>query len=222
MIKSTHIYVDLDIIKRAIETNICKEDVTVLNSPSSSFFYNPWQIKSELQGTVWQQLLDSLPFDKGEARVIVLKPGESYMAHADIDDRWHLNLSGELSFIIDIQNKLMYETVKDGCWYDMDASQLHVAGNYGSVDRLQLVVRQLLNSSIDKDMISVTIVPSKQQHDYRFKFDRIISPWLNINSKKSLISDFNFQGQFVNFRLSKKALRDFEKILTNDFEIKYA
>ena len=71
-------------------------------------------------------------------------------------------------------------------------------------------------------MVSVTIVHSNQQHDYRFKFDKIISPWLNVSSKRSLISDFSFQGQCVNFKLSKKALKDFEKILTDDFEVTYA
>jgi len=222
MIKKTYDYVDLDIIDRALASNFCREEVTVLNEPTGNFFYDPWKIKTELQGTVWQELLHSIPYDKGEARVIVLKPGESYMAHADIDDRWHLNLSGQMSYIIDLENKLMYETIKDGRWYDMDTSRLHVAANYGPIDRLQLVVRQLLKSNVETDQISITIEPSRLQHDYRFRFDNIISPWLNINSKRSLISNFSFSGYSVQFRSSKRVLADFEKILTDDFKVTYA
>lgn len=222
MIKSTHIYVDKSIIQQALDSSFITQEVNVLNQRTGNFFYDPWEIKPELKNTPWEKLLDSLPFDKGEARVIILKPGESYMAHADIDDRWHLNLAGEYSYLVDLDSKIMYETKQDGCWYDMDTSPMHVASNYGSFNRVQLVVRQLLTPSKHDEMVNITIQPAFEQHDYRFKFDRQISPWLNINSKRGFISNFSFSGQTVSFKLYKAAVEDFNSILNESFKVDYA
>jgi hypothetical protein len=47
----------------------------------------------------------------------------SYTSHADIDDRWHLSLTAEQSYLIDLDNMQMHKIDIDGYWYDMDAGK---------------------------------------------------------------------------------------------------
>lgn len=190
---------------------------TALNQPKGNFFYDPWEIKPEHKGTVWEELLASLPEPHGEARVIVMQPGTTYMAHADIDNRWHLSLQGEQSYLIDLDNKKMHMLEQDGYWYYMDASKLHVASNFGSIPRIQLVVRELLKPCDDVDFIEVTIEPSTPQHDYRYKFDSIVSPWLNLLNQNKMIKDFEFTGETVKFKTNDLNLSDLK--LTKEFKI---
>ena len=106
----------------------------VLNQPTGNFFYDPWKIKLEFKNTVWEDILKSLPFNKGEARIIKLDPGESYLCHADIDNRWHLNLKGQQSYLVNLDDHVLYPTNADGFWYSMNAGKLHSASNYGFVE----------------------------------------------------------------------------------------
>lgn len=173
---------------------------TSINQPTGNFFYDPWEIKLEFKDSVWEKLLTSLPAPCGEARVIIMPPGTTYMAHADIDNRWHLNLQGEQSYLIDLENLDMHLLKQDGYWYYMDASRIHVASNYGSISRIQLVVRELLTPTPLLDLSQVTIKPAMLQHDYRYKFDNCISPWLNRANKNKIIKDFEFNGEVVKFK----------------------
>jgi len=120
---------------------------TTINKPTGNFFYDPWELKDEYKGTVWQTLYDSLPVTKGEARIIVLGPGQAYQSHADIDDRYHLNILGDESFLIDLMREQMHKLNQDGIWYDMDAGFLHTAANFGRRARVQLVIRKLLKKN---------------------------------------------------------------------------
>lgn len=192
-------------------------DKTILNKPTGDFFYDPWIIKDEYKGTMWEEILSTLPEQQGEARIIVMEPGTTYMAHSDIDDRWHLNLQGNESYLIDLDNLDMHCLQKDGYWYTMDAGRKHVASNFGSVDRIQLVVRQLLKPTVEKDLVEVTISPTKEKFDYRYQFDKHISPWLNKANKEGVMKDFAHNGSSVSFKVVKEALKDL--ILTDDFKI---
>ena len=192
-------------------------DKTILNKPTGDFFYDPWIIKDEYKGTMWEEILSTLPEQQGEARIIVMEPGTTYMAHSDIDDRWHLNLQGNESYLIDLDNLDMHCLQKDGYWYTMDAGRKHVASNFGSVDRIQLVVRQLLKPTTEKDLVEVTISPTKEKFDYRFQFDKYVSPWLNKANKEGVMKDFAHDGSSVSFKVVKEALKDL--ILTDDFKI---
>ena len=194
---------------------------TSINRPTGNFFYEGWTISDEFLGTHWEKILKTLPMEIGEARVIKLSPGETYMAHADIDDRWHLNLSGEHSYLMDLDAKQMHLLNQDGNWYEMDTSKIHVASNFGSTDRLQLVVRKLLSETTDNDLVSIIIEPSTKQHDYRYKFDNIISPYLNKANKKLSIRDFKFNNEVVSFKLSRSELPNFKKIINNFFKVTY-
>lgn len=212
--------------RRIVEfcTNQCRADQgkIILNRPLGNFFYDCWAIKDEYLGTPWEELLNTLPFKIGEARVIKLAPGETYMSHADIDDRWHLNLTGEQSYLIDLNDQKMYQLKSDRYWYHMDAGKLHVAANFGSIDRFQIVIRHLLNHSTKSDLLDMFITPSRPQHDYRYKFDKIISPFLNRQNKLGNLKDFKFEQDTVMFKISRPEIEKLNDIITDDFKITYA
>jgi hypothetical protein len=193
---------------------------TPLNEPTGNFFYDPWLIKDKYVGTVWEKLLASLPHPHGEARVIIMEPGSSYMAHSDIDNRWHLNIQGDYSYLIDLTTLQMYELKKDGYWYYMDAGKIHTASNYGSVPRVQLVVRELLTSTDSSELSQVTIKPAMPQYDYRYKFDNQISPWLNQVNKENKIKDFEYKDETVKFKIPVTELSGLK--LSKDFRIEVA
>jgi hypothetical protein len=213
---------NLSTINQSVELYPAEKELIILNQPTGDFFYDPWVLKEEYKNTVWEELLSSLPYAAGEARVIRLLPGESYMAHADIDDRWHLNLTGDYCYLIDLNENTMYQLVKDGHWYSMDAGKIHVASNFGSIYRYQLVVRMPLLATKEKKLTSVSIEPASEQKDYRYKFDNIISPYLNKINKEFKMKDFKFQGQVVSFKLATSELKNLKSLINNDFKVTYA
>ena len=205
MITKTNYSTQIDLINQALRE--IPTDI-VLNEPTGNFFYDPWNIKSEFIGTVWEKLLNSLHVtDMGQARILILEPGEVYQAHADIDDRWHLNILGEQSYLIDLDNQTMYKLKQDGCWYYMNTRYIHTACNFGPVPRIQLVVRRLLKHGTIKNPIDVVINPleitsnTKFHSDtsYRYKFDKIFSPWLNHADKENILGNFAFENVTATF-----------------------
>lgn len=195
-------------IKVPVLKDLDSKSKIILNQPTGNFFYDPWEIKSEYKGTVWEDILNTLPLDKGEARVIILEPGTTYVCHTDIDDRWHLTLQAQKSYLIDLDSEVMYKTTVDGIWYSMDTGVRHVASNFGSIDRVQLVVRQLLTSSKESDMVDIKISPAYEQHDYRYQFDDLISPWLNKLNKKEKIKNFKYKDSTVWLSLAKSEIKN--------------
>ena len=163
------------------------------NQPTSTFFYDPWVIKEEFKGTIWEKLLKYLPENIGEARLIVLQPGTCYNSHSDIDDRYHLNIFGNYSFLVDIDSQRMYKTIADGYWYDMDAGPRHSAVNYGDIPRAQLVVRKLLTRNTLNNPVSFFIEPNELPiDDARYLFDDTVSIWLNKGVKEGLVTNFSY------------------------------
>jgi hypothetical protein len=196
---------------------------TVLNEPTGDFFYDKWEIKELYKDTIWQQVLDTMPMSIGQARIIKMAPGDSYMAHADIDNRWHLNLTGEQAYLIDLDEKVMYECERDNRWAYMDASCIHAATNYGSVPRLQLVVREPLRRSRQPvDLISISIEAAYEQHDFRYKFDKIFSPFLNRANQEHNLADFVHSTFTLSFKLERKLLEEFKQLITPEFKVTYA
>jgi len=209
------------LIERALADYPILDESAVLNDPTGAFFYDEWIIKEIYKDTPWEKILKTLPVKIGQARIIRLQPGESYMAHADIDDRYHLNLNGNQSFLIDISNQHMHPTVADNFWYEMDAGRIHSATNYGEIVRTQLVVRKLLQHSILEKKIHVSISPKVERHDYRYQFDNIISPWLNSMNKMNRIDNFQFTGELVEFDTEEKSIFDLINFDKNIFAITY-
>lgn len=221
MLTRTPYSVDLDTINAAAEQLPTVDFRMTINEPTGDFFYDPWQLKPEYQNTVWQTIYNSLGAVKGEARIIKLGWGACYITHADIDDRYHLNICGDRSFLVDLDSQQMHETLTDGYWYTMDAGRRHSAVNFGNTDRYQLVVRQLLkrNSLLDYVSIIVKHKPTVSPTDARFLFDDTASVWLNRANKIGTITDFNFRDGIVSLKIAKDAFEEFKKVLPKEFEI---
>ena len=166
------------------------EGKNALNKPTGNFFYDPWELLPEYKDTAIEDLLKQLP-DHGEARVIVLKPGESYSAHADVDDRYHVTLDAEQSFLHDIENETMHATKPDDTVYLMNAGVLHSASNYGYKNRYQLVIRKRLQSNrMMNDPRQVVMTSNDPVYNLRYLFDISFSILLNRLAKEQSIDAF--------------------------------
>jgi hypothetical protein len=193
---------------------------TTINKPTGDFFYDPWILKDEYKGTVWETLYNSLPVVKGEARIIILDPGQCYQIHADIDDRYHLNILGNNSYLSDLISDTMHPLVQDGIWYDMDASFLHTATNFGRRARVQLVVRKLLKKNKLTTPVLVSLATSMDNPNHaRFVFDNTLSPWLNEANKAGFISHFAQGAVSVSFNIEQDKLDSLKHIMPQEFKI---
>jgi hypothetical protein len=191
-----------------------------LNQPTGRFFYDPWTVKDCFKNTVWNDILKTLPFEIGEARLILLKHGTCYHSHADIDDRYHLNISGNYCFLVNLDTTEMFETSNNGFWYNMSAMPRHSAVNFGHDDRVQLVVRQLLNDNFLKESVSIKIITNHTDLDLaRFEFDNAISPWLNSANKNKIITDFSHSGKEAMFNIEKQYIQELLTILPKNFNL---
>jgi len=193
---------------------------TTINQPTGDFFYDAWVIKDEYKGTVWETLYNSLPVVKGEARIIILDPGQCYQEHADIDDRYHLNILGDSSYLINLVQEIMYPLTQDGIWYDMDASFIHTATNFGRRARVQLVVRKLLKKNRLKNPVEVALATSMDNPNHaRFLFDNTMSPWFNDANKAGFINSFAQGNVAIKFNIEKNKLESFKRMLPEEFKI---
>jgi hypothetical protein len=198
MIKQTAYTVDTSLIQLACSNDL--RDRITINEPSGDFFYDPWNLKQAYRGTIWEKLYNSLPVPKGECRVIVLSPGDCYVSHADIDDRYHLNIQGNHCYLIDLDNEKMHSLQPDGIWYDMDAGRRHTASNFGRIFRVQLVIRKLLIRANLLNPVSVKLTANiKNKEHARYIFDDTLSVWLNYANKNKMISNFKFGDGIVHF-----------------------
>jgi hypothetical protein len=217
MITKTPFFVPLEIVDQAKKSTPQLDFRLSINQPTGRFFYDPWEIKEEFKNTVWETILNVLPSPLGEARIIELKHGTCYMSHCDIDERYHLNLEGQYSFLIDIDSQKMYQTISDGSWYIMNTGIRHVAANFGSINRFQLVVRKLLNEPKLANPISVEIKPICDNP--RFEFDDIVSPWLHKMNKELQLNEFTVSKDGVSFNLEEAHLSDLDLFSIEKFKI---
>jgi len=217
MISALKYTVPISTLTSAISTVDFTQFRYALNEPTGDFFYEPWTLKKEYVGTVWETILNTLPMKIGEARLIVLKPGTCYQSHADIDDRYHLNISGQYSFLVNLDTLEMFPQTQDGVWYEMDAGARHSAVNFGSVDRVQLVVRKLLNNTNLQEFNTVEIKPICEKP--RFVFDDEVSSWLSSMNKKEAIDNFKVLTDGVRFNLDLRFKNELDKISKDKFQI---
>lgn len=218
MLKKTNYTVDQSVID-SIDISNFTSMKTAINQPVGNFFYDSWTIKSEFKGTIFESLLESLPVDKGEARIIVLESGQCYSRHSDIDDRWHLNLWGDQGYLIDLEELKMHHMVCDKTWYDMDAGKLHSAASFGEHIRVQLVVRKLLLRNKLSSPIPVSIIAGGDNP--RYVFDNTLSPWLNRANKQGFITNFSQKERSVSFDIEQFRLNDLSNLIPLGFELKY-
>jgi len=218
MISQTNLIVPDDLFKLAVDNVPRAEGKFVLNEPTGRFFYDRWQVKEEFKGSAWESLLAMLPESVGEARLIYLKSATCYTTHSDIDDRYHLNLKGEYSYLVNLDNREMFPISQDRVWYEMDAGPRHTACNFGYDDRVQLVVRKLLLESILLNPVQVRLFANTCDFEMaRFIFDDTISPWLNTINKQHLINDFRLKGPDVLFSLESTMVPSLLSILPKEF-----
>jgi hypothetical protein len=184
-----------------------------LNFPTGRFFYDPWVILDEYRGTIIEEILSAFPDDIGEARIIVLAPKTSYCSHADIDDRYHLNLSSEKSYLIDLDNLIMHPIVKDNKIWQMDAGRIHTATNFGTYNRAQLVVRKLLKENKINNLIKVKLVCQDIPYNYRYLYDNFLSPYLNRAVKDGKLNNFINNEYYVNFDFDKNFLNELQDVI---------
>lgn len=217
MLVKTSITVPLDLIEAA-ETNSFDIMKTTINEPTGNFFYDPWVIKKEFLGSVWERLINPLGGNIGEARIIILESPKAYTQHADIDDRYHLNITGEGSYLIDLEDQNLYPLSADGVWYIMDAGKLHSAIAVGKRHRIQLVVRKLLSHSNLKQPIKVVLTLLNEQS--RYDFDNIISTWLNRASKHGKIDNFQVIQTSAEFDVEEYLIEELSKIVPKSLDLK--
>ena len=218
MLKNTGISVDTALIEELSYEDFINVK-TSINQPTGNFFYDLWEIKEEYKDTVWEKLLDTLPKQIGEARVIILESEKCYTKHSDIDDRYHLNLHGDCAFLLDLENQYMYETKQDNQWYEMDAGVLHSAASFGEHKRIQLVVRKLLKYTTLGDPVLINIDIAGPNPRYRF--DNTLSSWLNKAHKKQIINDFKVLNNqsTVSFFIEKDFVSELKRITPNQFTV---
>jgi hypothetical protein len=190
-----------------------------INQTAGNFFYDPWVIKDEFKNSVWEKILDTLPYEKGEARLIKLDPGTCYIGHSDIDDRWHLSINASDSFLIDLNNNTMFKTEVDYTWHYIDAGVKHSAVNFGNKPRVQLVVRKLLNKGIISNPVNIRITLKNIIEERRYIFDSVISPWLNKYNKLNKIKNFNPEDLKVEFTTEEFLLTELSDLIKDYFNI---
>ena len=161
----------------------------ILTKPRGDFFYDPHILDEQYKGTEIEKVLDLIPMH-GEARVIVMEPGQSYSAHADVDDRWHLTLDADESYLVDLKNQKMYKLVADGTLYLMDSGRLHTASNYGYKPRYQLVIRKRLKGRILDNPVYFNLTLIDPPYNARYLFDKSFSILLNRLEKEEKITNF--------------------------------
>jgi hypothetical protein len=219
MIAQTNYLVNDKIKKELKSADIDVNFKLPLNEPTGDFFYDAWTIKKEYKGTVWDKLVSTLPSNIGEARLIKLEPGQAYRSHADMDDRYHFNIQGERSFVLYTDANLIYPQVESNYWFDMNAGELHSAVNTGRIDRIQLVVRKLLNQNILIDPVHITMTLTTFTPDYRYVFDEFYSPWLNAANKNGIVNSFVYNTNYVSFNIESSHLEEFKLIETSYFNL---
>lgn len=230
MLSKTNIQVSQNVITKIIETEVvqnslnnCTEKTSIcINQPTGRFFYDKWEILPEYSNTCFERILNGLS-KIGEARIVLLPPGTAYRSHSDLDDRYHLTLQSQQSYLVDLYNNKMYETSVDRYWYLMDTSPAHSAVNFGSIIRAQLVVRKLLGDNCIENPKTVSIVPSGsgESHKARFIFDKIISPWLNIANKKNKISNIKVENSNskISFDIESIFYDELTSMMPTEFKI---
>lgn len=193
MLKKLPYSVDLEPLRNLLSTVVWDSHGRCsLNSPTGNRLYDPYTVNQEWKGTAFETLLNEIPYDIGEARLMKLEPGTCYRSHADADDRYHLNLiSNEHCYLIDLDDQKMYPLVSDSNLYYMDGSKLHTATNFGSTSRVQLVIRVPLKKYDDPDFVSVEIKVKNPPVNLRYLVDQYVSPLINRYSKLGLIGYFN-------------------------------
>lgn len=141
MIERTLLQFDIEPIIEQVKQLSMTSRSLVLNETKGNILSGDYTTKPEFVDTPLGYVLECMG-DIGEARLLRLDTQETYTAHTDPDDRYHLNIiSNEHSYLIDLETNTMHSLPVDGYIYYMDTSVVHTAVNFGSRERIHLNVR---------------------------------------------------------------------------------
>ena len=192
-----------------------------LNKTGSDTFAGEYQTLPEFENTPLGEVLSSLG-RIGEARLLKLRPEETYMAHSDPDDRIHLSIiTNPFAYIIDLDDNKMYHLPADGSVWLMDTGKIHVAANFGSRDRIHLNIRVLL-PKISNGAYLYKILGG--DFDFKHVIQIGISSYLNRAIKSGNITGFKWVSDreaMINFRdiAAKEQLESIIKKTGLGFEV---
>jgi len=211
LLKNTFIYADaqeiLDILPQL------EEGKNELSRPTGKFFYDPWELLPQYKDTALEVLYNKLP-EAGQARVMLMKEGTCYSEHADIDDRYHLTLEAESSYLIDMDNDFMNATTVNNTIHLMDGGTIHTAANFGHFPRSELVVRKLLKHNLLRNPARLNLAVNYDIFDLRYRFDIVFSPWLNRANKKGIIDNFEpISETEINLDIEKEFIDEFKGLI---------
>lgn len=185
-----------------------------LNETAGNLFNGPFTIKPEFKGTPLGEVLDSLG-EIGEARLMRLSAGESYMAHSDPDDRIQMAiLTNPYSYLIDLEKEKMYHLPADGTLWYMDTGPRHIAANFGSRDRLHLNVRMLL-PSLKENPVHIKMLGG--DYDFEYVIHTNMSAFMNRAIKNGDVTGFQWLNDreiIITYR-EEKVLEDFKLLITS-------
>lgn len=171
-----------------------------LNRTVSDTFAGEYQTLPEFEGTPLGEVLAALG-KIGEARLLKLRPEETYMAHSDPDDRIHLSIiTNPFAYIIDLSDNKMYHLPADGNVWLMDTGKIHVAANFGSRDRIHLNIRVPLPKVAEGSYLYKIL---GGDYDFKHIIQIGISSYLNRAIKDGSITGFRWVSDReaeVNFR----------------------
>lgn len=192
-----------------------------LNTTDSDKFAGEYTTLPEFKNTPLGNVLSSLD-NVGEARLMKLRPEETYMAHSDPDDRIHLAIiTNPYSYIIDLDDSKMYHLPADGSVWLMDTGKIHVAANFGSRDRIHLNIRIPLPKIKDE---SYTYKIVGGDYDFKHIIQINISPYLNRAIKSNNVTGFRWlsdRSAQINFKDStiKDEFENIIRLSGLDFEV---
>ena len=223
MFTPTDIRVDAEALLQSVKNIALEQDrydsmlKLDINQSITSFYYDAWQLKPEYNSQEMRELFDQLG-PVGQAKIVSIPPGTSYHAHSDIEDRYHITLQSDHSYLIDLEQCEMYATQVDNVCYHMDTARIHTAVNFGYQDRIQLVVRQLLNRPQLNHVSHVHLRPRVLDEPYnqRNLFDQHILTWLNTANKRMILDNFDPKGEDVEieFDLESSHVKELQHQIT--------
>lgn len=193
---------DIEKIKNVL--NVCEEDFLKeqfgkkhqtlpieISHSTGDHFYDEWLLDDRFKGTELETLWNNLD-SPGHARIILQSPGACYMAHCDIDNRYHINLFGNDCYLIDLEKLKMYHTQADGLVYSFDAGIKHTAANFSNQYRAQLVITRRLSYNKLDDPVNVLCVleNNKDYYNVRYPHDLKMLKYINKGIENKVINDF--------------------------------
>ncbi len=193
-----------------------------IHSHEQDFFYADRTLNCNLHNTEFERLWNTLD-RPGEAQIQIIDSTRCYRSHCDIDNRWHFNLTGDDSFLVDIENQHLWPTRVDGRLYYLNTTFPHSAVNFGMRPRIQLVIRQCLRKNSLTDPVKCWLHhPSEDtthKNASRYLWDKCVQSWLNIHiNTLGVVTDF--QGDLalpssdvaIQFKIESTHLREIDDL----------